>query len=455
MVTEKPPRRSMAEKEPVTIDLTADGAGVVAEPVRSNDSDIPETASEKVEASETTDAIPLAGEPVTSTVPEETDTSHVIGEPDSSHGRDEPVVTGTADPVVTEPDAPIATDAARDAAPSPTEEFTPSPTPGFDEPAAKHETFDKASDAQPATRSGGTSASTLIAAGIFGGIVALLLAGSMQYAGYLPSSTPAASGSTELSDEIEALRQDIQTLRSQPASPDTELASRVQALESSVAQNSGGPTEESLNALQQQLADTKAAAATQTAELSRRLEAAEAQINDRGPEQQVARAVAAAGLKAAIDRGGSFEAELQAYTNIAGDDPAIAELKTFAADGAPSREQLQSEFPAVADAIIQASVPADPDQGIAGRLLSSAMSVVKVRRVGDVEGDTVDAIVSRIEDRLRNGDLQAAAQQWDTLPDAAKSASTDFKRKLDARVQVENLVSGTLSRALAGTKSGS
>jgi len=81
--------------------------------------------------------------------------------------------------------------------------------------------------------------------------------------------------------------------------------------------------------------------------------------------------------------------------------------------------------------------------------------VVKVRRVGDVEGETVDAIVSRIEDRLRSGDLQAAAQQWDTLPEAEKAASTDFKRKLDARVQVENLVSGTLSRALAGTKSGS
>jgi len=447
MVTEKPPRRSMAEKEPVTIDLTADGAGVVAEPVRSNDSDIPETASEKVDAVEATDASPLSDEPVTSTVPEESDTSHVIGEPDSSHRPDEPVVT--------EPNEPAATDTARDAETSTAEQFTPSPTPGFDEPARKHETFDKAAATPPASRSGGTSASTLIAAGIFGGIVALLLAGSMQYAGYLPSSSPAASGSAELSDEVEALRQDIQTLRSQPASPDTELASRVQALESSVAQNSGGPTEESLNALQQQLADTKAAAATQTAELSRRLEAAEAQINDRGPEQQVARAVAAAGLKAAIDRGGSFEAELQAYTNIAGDDPAIAELKTFAADGAPSREQLQSEFPAVADAIIQASVPADPDQGIAARLLSSAMSVVKVRRVGDVEGETVDAIVSRIEDRLRSGDLQAAAQQWDTLPDAAKSASTDFKRKLDARVQVENLVSGTLSRALAGTKSGS
>jgi hypothetical protein len=454
MVTEKPPRRSMAEKEPVTIDLTADGAGVVAEPVRSNDSDIPETAPEKVDAAEITDASPLSDKPVTSTVPEETDTSHVIGEPDSSLGPDEPVVTEPAEPVVTEPDETVATDAARDAEPSTTEQFTSSPTPGFDEPAAKDETFKKAA-APPASRSGGTSASTLIAAGIFGGIVALLLAGSMQYAGYLPSSSPAASGSTELSDEIEALRQEIQTLRSQPASLDTELASRIQALESSVAQNSGGPTEESLNAIQQQLADTKAAAATQTAELSRRLEAAEAQINDRGPEQQVARAVAAAGLKAAIDRGGSFEAELQAYTNIAGDDPAIAELKTFSADGAPSREQLQSEFPAVADTIIQASVPADPDQGIASRLLSSAMSVVKVRRVGDVEGDTAEAIVSRIEDRLRNGDLPAAAQQWDTLPEAAKSASTEFKRKLDARVQVENLVSGTLSRALAGTKSGS
>ena len=112
MVTEKPPRRSMAEKEPVTIDLTADGAGVVAEPVRSNDSDIPETASEKVEASETTDAAPLSDESVTSVVPEETETSRVL---------DEPSVTEPGEPVVTEH---LATDAARDAESSTTEHDT-------------------------------------------------------------------------------------------------------------------------------------------------------------------------------------------------------------------------------------------------------------------------------------------------------------------------------------------
>jgi hypothetical protein len=77
---------------------------------------------------------------------------------------------------------------------------------------------------------------------------------------------------------------------------------------------------------------------------------------------------------------------------------------------------------------------------------------VKVRRVGDVQGDTPEAVVARMEDGLRSGDLPAAARQWDSLPESAKNASQDFKQKLDARIQVENLVGGTLTRAVAGTQ---
>ena len=40
MVPEKPPRRSKADKEPITIDLPTEPSNSVGEPVRSNDSDI-------------------------------------------------------------------------------------------------------------------------------------------------------------------------------------------------------------------------------------------------------------------------------------------------------------------------------------------------------------------------------------------------------------------------------
>ncbi len=166
----------------------------------------------------------------------------------------------------------------------------------------------------------------------------------------------------------------------------------------------------------------------------------------------MARAVAAAALKAGIDRGGPFETELQTFATVAGDDPAVADLRKFASAGVPARAELQRDFPRIADAMLEAVVQPDPNEGIAGRLLSSALSVVKVRRVGDVKGDTPDAIVARMEETLRNGNLQASAREWDALPEPAKAVSREFKQKLDARIQVENLVGGTLSRAVAGTQ---
>ena len=91
------------------------------------------------------------------------------------------------------------------------------------------------------------------------------------------------------------------------------------------------------------------------------------------------------------------------------------------------------------------------DQGIAGRLISSAMSVVKVRRTGEVEGDTPDAVVSRIENALRSGDLQAAASQWETLPEGGKAASQEFKQALDARIAVDALTGDSVARAVNAT----
>lgn len=412
MVSEKPPRRSKAEKEPVTIDLTAEEA--VAEPVRSIDSDEPVTPAEL-----------------------EAETSVDTDKPVEADIADEPVSTTSG----IEDEAPLA-DAEPDDARQP-QSATVAPEP---EPVP----------APPAKRS--PAASTLVAAGIFGGIVALALAGSMQYAGYLPGASPAtapAADTTALSSEIAQLRQEIAALQSRPApTADEGLANRVAALEAATG-STGAVSEEAVSALKDDIALLRSAVestAGNNVQLEDRIESVEAKMDDRGPEQQVARAIAAAALKAAIDRGGSFETELQTFGSVAGDDPAIADLQKFAAAGVPSRVELQREFPKVADAMLEATSQPDPNQGIAGRLLSSAMSVVKVRRVGNVEGDTPEAIIARIEEALRNGDLKASVREWDALPEPAKATSRDFRQKLDARIQVEDLVGGTLTRAVTGTQ---
>ncbi|WP_105441122.1 COG4223 family protein [Neorhizobium sp. T25_13] len=415
MVPEQPPRRSKTDKEPVTIDLTAEQSDVVAEPVRSNDTDDVVSATEPAEDVSATAEEPAKPEPT-----EETASSP----------------SATDEPRYDDPWSAAAQSEPQPATVAPEPESTPAP---------HHRT-------SPAT-------STLIAAGIFGGIVALLLAGSMQYAGYLPGATPApaSSNTAGLSSEIAALRQEIAALKNRPAAaaaPDAALANRVAALESA-PRTSGGASEQALGALKADLDRLRAtvqSATTADSGLAQRLDQAEAKLNDRGPEQQVARAVAAAALKAGIDRGGPFETELQTFVTVAGDDPAVADLQKFASAGVPARAELQRDFPRIADAMLEATVQSDPNEGIASRLLSSAMSVVKVRRVGDVQGETPDAIVARMENALRNGDLQASAREWDALPEPAKAVSRDFKQKLDARIQVENLVGGTLTRAVAGTQ---
>jgi hypothetical protein len=452
MVQEQPPRRSKAGKQPVTIDLTAEGSQVVSEPVRSDDSDkrttegvtnasVDQTGEEAYAAADATnDATPAA------------------------HAEEVAVETPPETLAETPPvEAAVETDKPPVEAETPTgtrTDWTPEPASFDPEPAAAASTSTTTSDPRPAeTRRATTSLSALMASGIVGGIVALALAGSMQYAGYLPAaSAERAEDNSGIASDLDALRQEVQALKARPAG-DPAMAGRIQALEQAQqqAQNSGPSDEiqQRLAVLDKQLQDLRSTAESTAAgnsDLTRRLGEAETRLNDRGPEEKMARAVAAAALKAAIDRGGSFEPELQTFANVAGDDPAAAQLKDFAATGVPSRAQLQQDFSQVADAMLEVSTQPDPAQGLAARLFSSALSVVKVRQIGQVEGSTPEARIARIEDGLRNGDLSAAAREWDALPEPAKAKGQDFKRKLDARLQVETLVDGTLTRAVAGTQ---
>jgi hypothetical protein len=426
MVSEKPPRRSKTVKEPVTIDLSAEESSAVAEPVRSNDTDEPLAPATGGSEETSQDTFPGEGRDAVS----------------NSNGEDAAPGFSAAE----EPPAEIKADEVEE-------------TTSFAREAPEPEPIPEPAPAPPAPRPS-PATSALIASGIFGGIVAVALAGSMQYAGYLPAASPASStvpsapavDTAPLSAEIASLRQEVAALKERPAG-DPELQARVQALESSASTPDQAESED-LAALRTDV-DTLRSAVESTAgndaELERRLAAAETRLNQPGAEEMVARAVAAAALKAAIDRGGPFATELETFAGVAPDDPAVAGLQTFSATGVPSRAELQQEFQSVADAILDTLNQPDPSQGFASRLMTSALSVVKVRRVGDVEGDTPEAVVARIENSLRGDNLEAAATEWAKLPEAAKAVSQQFKQKLDGRIEVEKLVGDTLTRAVSNT----
>ncbi len=394
-MVEDPPRHTRSPDEPITIDGTAE------------------------RISEPTDAASPAGE---TTPPRETP------EP-ASAGFD-----------AEKPETPAETVAA-----GPEPEPVKAETPETDKTEAEKTEADREEPARAATWTQApavvkqTATSTLVAAGIFGGLVALALAGAMQYAGVLPSAGVTKPADTSaLSAEIDTLRQQIAALptTSGPATPDPALDQRIAALEAKVA-----PLAEGIDKVSSGLAALSQTAANGSGDVTGRLDAIEKKLSEPQNDGAVARTIALTALRSAMDRGGAFSAELDALASVSQNDPTIEELRPLASGSLASRAELVEQFPDTAFAMLEAVNQPGPESGIGERLLASALSIVKVRNVGDVEGTGPDAITARIEDRLKKGALKDAAAEWETLPEAAKTAGSAFKAKLDARIRAEDLLS--------------
>ncbi|KQO73753.1 COG4223 family protein [Rhizobium sp. Leaf262] len=450
MVSGKPPRHSKSNAEPVTIDLDAKDVkeiGKEKDAAAADNAGKPEPDKEAVPAQSAAidtpkeSPKPIWDQEVKKPIEPEPNihkTDDVKAQP---AGAQEPPKTSSVPPFKAETPKP-----------SQTSSSSPKVEPSKPAPETKTSTSTATKPKTEAEKSSGNSG--LLAAGIVGGLIALLAAGSMQYAGYLPPF----SGNAGSSDELATLKTQVANLREQianapQATADTSaLETRLAALENSAS--GGGDLANKVSSLESTvstLQSDKSAQDTANAELTRRLSAAETKINEPRDDIEVARAIASAGLKAAIDRGGPFLTELDTLSKVTPNDPAIQSLQPFANTGVPSRAELTRNFPDVANAMLGSLNQADPNQGIFDRLTESALSLVKVRPVGNVEGEGPEAKIARMEDKLRNGDLKGAALEWDGLPEPAKAASADFKKSLDARVQVEDLVNGTLTRAISST----
>lgn len=426
MVSGKPPRRSKSPNDPVTIDLTAEsvGADASAEREPADAPDIAETVMAGTASASFDDVQPAATEP-------------------SPTASDEVAAEAIAEPSV---ETRTAEASVESLAPEPPQR-----------------------EASPPARSG-PALPAMVAAGIFGGLVALAGAGSMQYAGYLPAIAPPAAAPADtsgLSAEIETLKSQIAGLSSAPATTDPRLEERLAALEGSIAsQAAAAPDTAALDELRQKLAQADEAIAALKGEiagnasalgdaetrLTERLAEAEKKLDAPRTDVEMAKAIALTALKSATERGGPFMAELDALASISPDDPAVAGLRPHAATGVASRAELVRKFGDVADTVLAAIHQPDPNEGIGQRLLSSALSVVKVRPVGNVEGATPEAILARMEDKLQNGDLKGAALEWESLPDAGKAVSTEYVSMLKTRIEIEALVGDALAAVVSGKK---
>ncbi|ATU93539.1 hypothetical protein BLM14_19435 [Phyllobacterium zundukense] len=230
-----------------------------------------------------------------------------------------------------------------------------------------------------------------LASGLVGGVVALVGAAALQWAGVLPS--PKA--------DVSALEQQIAALRNAPVQTLDEgaqvalngavenakqavgqvgaLSDEISSIKQSIAEvekkaqaGTGGAVDTSaidarIAALEAQLSASQEKvdqAGGVAAGATTRLDALESKVHDASSQTNMALAMAATGLKAAVDRGEPFAAELDTYLAVAPEAGEIESLRAYATKGVSTVSALAKQFDDVAPRIIAATRDNDPNAGV-------------------------------------------------------------------------------------------
>ncbi len=196
----------------------------------------------------------------------------------------------------------------------------------------------------------------------------------------------------------------------------------------------------------QRLEEVAAAAA-------RRVEAAEASVSE--AETSAAEAERLATLRASF---ASIEASLTAGTPYrdalerakGSTDVEIPDVLDENADsGVKTVAALSTSFPDAAHAAIRADISARAGDGPLGRFGAFLESQVASRSLTPQEGDTTDAVLSRIEAALSDGNLDAAVAEAASLPSDAANAMAGWIKNADGRARASTALE-ELSQAALG-----
>jgi hypothetical protein len=461
----KTPRtgHSKPEREPVTIELGPDEVSRVA------------AESE----AEPTEAEPSGAEPGADAVKEDVGASEATAEPSDETRSGAPVDEAPPEEATPEPNTAYADE------PKPAE----SQATGDEEqprPSAGPEPHVASSPPRP-------SRGPALAAGLAGGLIALVGGGLLQLAGMLGtpggSAVPpsmeteiaalkseieglkAEAGNTgEVSGRVDGLSQALDQVRSDVASLRqtveagggiAELETKIAEIETRIAAigpGPEGPTREEIAAINDKIAGVEAQAKaageagsaldSRLSTLEQSLAALSGKVDSQAQQPKIALAIAASALKAAIERGSPFGPELQTLAAVAPQAPGLAELRAHAEKGIATRSDILLETDAAAEAMIAAASPPSENDDFFERLLSSAESLVTVRPIGAVEGPGVPETVARMEVALQAGDLAKAIAEYDTLSEPAKTAGAAFADKVRARLTVEQLADQAIASAM-------
>ncbi|NRA85908.1 MAG: hypothetical protein HRU28_00655 [Rhizobiales bacterium] len=158
-----------------------------------------------------------------------------------------------------------------------------------------------------------------------------------------------------------------------------------------------------------------------------------------GQATTIASAIAVASLERALQDETPFEVELDALRSFASDNDDLNALGAYAKVGLPSEITLLNQF----DALLEAAMIADlKGEGATtlDKFIGNAKAIISIRRVGNVEGDTTEAVLARMEVAIKAKDLSTAVEIAAMLKDEAKATFADWVDAVNSRLTATQLM---------------
>ena len=128
-------------------------------------------------------------------------------------------------------------------------------------------------------------------------------------------------------------------------------------------------------------------------------------------------------IKEALNFGGPYKLALE---EISKKEIQIPKVLLDNSEGVVTMNYLKTNFPTVAHASLKASLKQTDESGLGGKLLGFLKSQVTVRSLDAQEGNSVNAILSRMQVALNNDDLSEVIRQSSDLDKTAKSEIKDW-----------------------------
>ncbi|MYK33225.1 MAG: hypothetical protein F4051_16420, partial [Boseongicola sp. SB0670_bin_30] len=189
-------------------------------------------------------------------------------------------------------------------------------------------------------------------------------------------------------------------------------------------------TEEQLTRFRGQLDQLVADAEARIADAEAKIAGFETSALEAGGASAAGNRFAIARLRAAVETGAPYS---DVISTMEGVPP---ELADHARTGIPTLHALRQEFPSAARAALAASRSISGEGTVGDRIVTFLRHATNARSLTPREGDSADAILSRAEAHVAEGDLPAALAELDSLPGAPRAAIAGWVAKAEFRLAV-------------------